>query len=197
MRKFILLSVMFGQLALLENSFGETVSVAKGAELSLHRVERLVVLKKIDLAFQSMLKNLFIEVVPQENPGEAFFNVTVKQFPAADGNTRNLLLSLNEEGKTLKHVVEGTSNGEGAPIWSDKDPVTLGENALHFVLEESEKGNPDVIPFNTALTSFDISQIALEDGALKASVKMTSSEVTKVLEVILNLDGTYHSHKFL
>lgn len=196
MKKFLPLLFLSLNLSLMQMSYAEKVPYAKGAELSLHRLERLVVLKKIDETYQSKFRSLFLEVLDQRNAGEPYYKITIGQYPAADRSIRKLILEMDEEGKTLKHTVEGTQNGIEAPAWPDKDPVTLSENSLHFVLEEAEKNNLDILPFHNGLKSFEISSLTHSDGSKKASVKMRSSLTTKVLEVIMNLDGTFNSHKF-
>lgn len=166
---------------------------AKVAELAFHRLERLVLLKKIDPSFQSKYINLeFINLEPQ-NIEDPHYKAILKQTPDKDNKVSTLILLMDQEGKTLSHDVKLMTLINEAPAWSDKDPVTLSENALHFVEEEEAKGNTDIIPFYEGLNRMTISQFN-DQGTIKARVSIESSKSTKVLEVILNMDGTYSKY---
>lgn len=170
------------------------VTLAKAAELSLHRLERLVILKKVDLNFQDKFK--YIKIRPLEsNPEDIAFHSDLQQYPDSAGEKSTLSIFMNEDGKTLKHTVSAKGVAAQTPSWPDKDPVTLSENALHFVLEEGEKGTQSILPFYNALNYLEINQLKEADGSIKALVKMKSSRSSNVLEVKMNADGTFNSHQ--
>lgn len=166
---------------------------AKIAELAFHRLERLVLLKKIDPSFQSKYISLdFVNLEPQ-NPEDPHYRVILKQTPDKDDKVSTLTLLMDQEGKTLSHDAKLMTTINEAPVWPDKDPVTLSENSLHFVEEEQAKGNTDIIPFYEGLNRMTISQFN-DQGTIKARVAIESTKNSKTLIVLLNMDGTFSKY---
>lgn len=156
------------------------VSVAKAAELALHRVGKLVDLKKIDASFVSQFHAVQITTLPMGHESGAAYQAFVYQAPNA-GQHAKVELLLDMAGKTLSHKVVGTPSS-GATQWTGKDPLTLGELAFHYVLDNAT--NATVKPFNDALTELNLTA---SGGHAIATFK--SSQSTKVLVVHLTLDG--------
>ena len=132
----------------------------------------------------------------ESNPEDIAFQADLQQYPDGEGERSTLSVFMNDEGKALKHTVATKGVAENSPSWPNKDPVTLSENALHFVLEEGEKGNQSILPFYNALNYLEINQLKDEDGSIRALVKIKSSQSGKVLIVKMNEDGTFNSHRF-
>ena len=79
MKKFITLNGLILVSALAQTSQAQDVSRAKAAELSLHRVERLVILKKIDDAYQSKFLTLALKDAGAGAPEGSKFLATIKK----------------------------------------------------------------------------------------------------------------------
>ncbi len=184
-------SALFGNTAL-----AHEVSNAKAAELSLHRVERLVILRKIEEGFETKARNLALSLIPHDDEAEPSFQATVSQWPGTDGTQRSVEIVMNAEGKTLKHTVVAGAEPANAPVWPDKDAVTLAENALHYVIEGAVT-KPEVVPFNENLTGFTLSQETNAEGAAGAVVDFRSSADARVLRVRVKADGTFDSAELI
>lgn len=168
------------------------IAVAKASELTCHRVERLVTLKKIDESFMTNLHTVVIQILPQGSSGDPYFKATASQYVAADGTMNQIEIFMDDQGKALSHVVKPGTISQNAPVWPDKDAVTLMENSLHYVLEEGPT-NADVKPFYTGFTGHALTQVTDNTGQTLSRLEVRSSETNKVLEIFLKLDGTFVS----
>lgn len=167
-------------------AFAQSASKAKVAELTSHRVDRLVTLGKIDAAFLNRLEK--IEVTAVNQPPVAF-KVRASQTQPAQGTPVQLDLSFDKDGKPLAfQVISGTQGAD--PQWTDKDAASLTENALHFVLENASDAK--VKKFNDGLTTFSLAKGQL-NGATVARAQVLSSLTTEKLNIYLKLDGTFIS----
>jgi len=164
------------------------VSLAKAAELGVHRVERLVTLKKIDETYMSKFMSVAIEGLTQNAPTDPAFKVTAAQVPGPDGKQSKVEILLDGNGKALSHTVKPGTDATAAPRWPDKDPVTLSENAMHVVLDGAN--NPKLKPYFTGFKSLELTQDRDATGLTIARAKMKSMEIPAVLEVTLKTDGT-------
>ncbi len=168
------------------------VGFAKIAELSAHRVDRLVALKKIEVEF---LKNLEkIEVSKVENSAPVAFKAVVSQTQPAKGTPLQLEILFDHDGKPLsfKALAGGVAGSD--PKWTGKDAGSLAENALHYVLEN--EALPMVAPYFKNLTSFTLTKGVLNGQAVAAGI-ITSSAQPQKLHVYLKLDGTFISAEVL
>lgn len=156
------------------------VSAAKAAELALHRVGKLVDLKKIDASFVSQFHAVQITTLPMGDESGAAYQASVYQAPNA-GQHAKVELLLDMAGKSLSHKVVGTASA-GSVQWPSKDPLTLGELAFHYVIDNGS--NATVKPFNEALSEMNLTAAG---GHAVATFK--SSQSSKVLVVHLTLDG--------
>lgn len=175
--------LMSGSLA-----FAEDVTIAKAAELGCHRIERLVDLGRIDEAFLTKFSSLSIAL---DSTNGAKFKWTGLQNAGADGSANTIELMQDGTGKTIgnPNIIAGAE--AGSPTWPDKDPVTLTETALHYILENGPSA-ANVAPFYNALTSAVISQVN-QNGETLASVEFKNSENGSILVVLLKLDATFLS----
>lgn len=173
-------------------AWAHEVPAAKAAELALHRVERLVILRKIEEPFQSKFKNLRLEPIAHQNEDEPSFKATVFQYPGVDGTQKSLEIIMNAEGKALSHAVKAGADASGAPSWPDKDPVTLSENALHYVIENAIN-KPELVPFNERLSGFAITEGTNAAGDRIGLVSMSATDSGQILNVRVKLDGTFDS----
>lgn len=165
--------------------------ISKVTELGVHRIERLVTLKKIDDAFRT---NLAAMTAERSTENGAVFKVYGHQAPGADGKSSVVTLWMDGEGKTLSFAVTPGTASANPPLWPDKDAVTLVEEGLHFVLEGWAQ-HPDVKPFYTGLQSIIMAPSQDAQGQLLAQYKVTSDDDTKTLTINLKPDGTFVSYE--
>lgn len=164
------------------------VSSAKVAELGMHRLERLVELRKIEDGFVDNFYALRLERLQAGSPGEAAFRFRGYQTQGTDGSSRQVAILIDESGKALsQEVIEGSVGA--SPDWKQKDPVTLMEMALHHVIDGA--GNADIAPFAAALTEGSLSQVTLAPQGTVVRAVFKSSSSAKVLEVLLKLNGAF------
>ncbi|MGE4133671.1 MAG: hypothetical protein AB7F86_18685 [Bdellovibrionales bacterium] len=164
------------------------VSVAKVAELTAHRIDRLVALGRIDAGFLKRLEK--VEVTPLTS-GPAAFKVIASQSRPADGSQPlQLELAFAADGKALSYqnVAGGTLGVD--PAWPDKDAGTLTENALHYVLDNAT--DVKIKKFFDGLTSFTLIKGDL-NGAIVARGQVLSTQTNEKLNVYVKLDGTFIS----
>ncbi len=180
-------------------SAAENVSNAKAAELSLHRIDRLVAQNKIDEDYLLKLRALRLSVIPEEpkdNPLSIKFQIMAETYPAKDGTKKRLEIWMNAKGKVLDHKPLPGGEPDGAPTWPDKDPITLSENAMHRILDNVSVV-PSLVPFFNSLVEFTISPSADETGSLLAEVDVISSESQDILRIFLTPDGEFKKEQYL
>lgn len=170
-----------------------SIAAARAAELSSHRIERLVNLKKIDAAFISKLQTIELQKLSKNEVSDPTFLATVSQYAGTDGTKNQVELFLDDQGKTLRFNVKSGATAANAPVWTEKDPSSLVENGLHFVIDNGET-NATLKPFYTGFLSLTLSK-GTKGGSDVAVVRMTSKETQSVLYVYLKLDGTFLSHE--
>lgn len=162
-------------------------SSAKIAELSSHRVNRLVDLGKISADFSKKLEKIEVTAV---SDGPVAFKSRVSQTQPPTGLPIQLELSFDQAGKPLAFQVIAGGVAGVDPQWPDKDPATLTENALHYVLENT--ANPKVKQFFDGLTGYTLVKGDL-NGALVGRAQVMSSLTTEKLNIYVKLDGTFIS----
>lgn len=171
---------------------GPGVTKAKVAELTSHRIDRLVSLNKIDKSFLTKLVKMEVSVLENQEP--AYYKVHVTQTQPTQGQAQQMDVIFDDDGKPLSYsVIPGGASGPDDG-WTGVDPVTISENALHYVLENGET-DAKVKPFYTGLTTVSLEK-GLLNGQITAKVQMTSAETNTKLNVYLNLDGTFISTNF-
>lgn len=173
----------------------QSIALAKAAELSVHRVERLVTLKKIEEAFMSKFSGVVIEALKQAKPTDPAFKAIASQVPGPDGKQSKVEILMDGAGKALSHNVVSGTEATVAPRWPEKDPVTLSENAMHVVLDG--KSDPKLKPYFDGFKSIEISQDRDSTGQTIARGKMKAVGVAKTLEVVLKMDGTVISSQLI
>ncbi len=165
----------------------EVVSAVKAAELACHRVDRLVVLKKIDKTYLSKFQRLVLTELAAGHPSGGKFSITAYQTAPTSGVALSLTMVLDETGKVLSHQLnEGGTAGPNV-AWSGKDPVSLAEAGLHYVLEEQAK-NEQLRPFAGDFQSLLLTQKVV-NGSTVAELLMKSRTTTAKLVLTLDLNG--------
>lgn len=166
------------------------VTLGKVAELGCHRLERLVTLGKIDESFLTKLNSLQVTKLNPTKPTDPSFKVVATQYTGADGSANQVELMMDVNGKGIAQVLKAGAVAQNAPVWSEKDSVSLIENSLHYI---SESTNPEVKPFFTGLTSLKLRQVKNDRGENMARVDMLSKDSAKSLEITMKEDGTVES----
>jgi hypothetical protein len=175
-------------------SFATTViASARAVELTTHRVEKLVNLKKIDASFASMLKTIEVEKLSQTQAGDPAFLATVSQVAGNDGTKNQVEIVLDDQGKSLSFKVKSGSAAQNAPVWSDKDSANLIENSLHFILDHNTD-KPDLKPFYDSLLTLNLTKMN-SNGKDLALVTITAKDTQSVLNIMLTLDGSFQSYE--
>ena len=198
--KFSAMSGIVALAALAPSAFGhggegEGASRAQAAELSLHRIERLVTLKKVDAAYANAFSKLELADAPVGNAEGAKFQSTAWQYPAMANQSASLRLLMDSSGKTLRYeVITGQAPAQ-ALTWPDKDPVTLAENSLHYL--ESMTAKPEYDVFSDSLASLTVTQSTNASGAVVAVIDITAKETSKILRVVIKADGSFESAAIL
>lgn len=168
-------------------SNAEVISAVKAAELACHRVDRLVVLKKIDKSYLSKFQKLVLTELPANSASGGKFSVTTYQTAPTSGSAHSLTVVLDETGKVLSHQLnEGGAVGPDV-AWTGKDPVSLAEAGLHFVLDEQLR-NEQLRPFAGDFQSLILSQKSI-NGSTVAEMVMKSYTTTAKLVLIMDLNG--------
>ncbi len=170
------------------STWAAPVSNAKVAELTAHRIDRLVSLGRIDGDFLMRLENVELSMV---NQAPVAFIVKASQTQPANGSqSMQLELAFDKDGKALSYQVLSGGNSGPDPAWPDKDAVTLAEDALHYVLDNANV--PEIKNFFDGLTVFNLTKVDLK-GVIVARGQVHSSLTTSKLNIYVQLDGTFIS----
>lgn len=192
-----LFALAIGILAVTQMAFAQEAAPgivkAKAAELTAHRIDRLVSLSKIEGSFLTKTAKMEVSVVQNQAP--AYYKVRVSQTQPASGEALQMDVVYDGNGKPLSYNVLAGGNPGPDEGWTGVDAVTLMENGLHYVLENGEK-DANVKPFHTALTTITLTKGQL-NGKTVARTQMKSSESALTLNVYVNLDGTFISAEFV
>ena len=182
-------TVIMGGGAFAHEEIPGVIAISKATELAVHRIERLVTLKKIDATFQTALIGLRAE---SSSENGATYKVYGYVSPGADGKSLTLTLWMDNQGKTLSYNVTQAQAPANPFVWPVKDSVTLMEEGLHFVLEGWVK-NPEVKAFYLGLKSISMMPVKDAQGNLLAQFKVTSDDDARTLTINLKADGTFVS----
>ena len=185
------MSILFSAGASAHKQAPDVIAVSKAVELGVHRIERLVTLKKIDEAFRLHLIGLGAEL-SQENG--ATYKVHGYMAPGADGKSTTITLWMDNQGKTLAYNVTAASAPSNPFSWPTKDSVTLMEEGLHFVLEGWAQ-HPEVKSFYTGLQTISLTPVRDGQGNIQAQFKVTSDDTPQTLFINLKTDGTFLSYE--
>lgn len=167
------------------------VAITKAVELGVHRIERLVTLKKIDPMFTANLYALRAErTTDAANPYKVYGYV----LPDASNQSSTISMVTDPNGKVTSYTVGGIFQPASPVNWPIKDAATLIEDGLHFVLEGWTQ-YPDVKAFYLGLTSITMSAGTDAQGKQIAVFAVTSDDDARTLYIRLKTDGTFISHE--
>lgn len=166
------------------------IAISKATELAIHRIERLVTLKKIDLAFRNHLVSLTSESSTENG---ATYKVYGFVSPDVDGKSSVITLWMDNNGKTLSYNVTAEKMPANPFTWPSKDSATLFEEGLHFILDGWTQ-YPEVKAYYVGLKTIAMQPAYDEKGELFADFVATSDDDERVLNIRLKPDGTFVSY---
>lgn len=192
MKNLILAASFFAALtAFAHEEDPNAVAIAKATELGVHRIERLVILKKIDPMFADSLA-----IMRAERTGDSTqpYRVEAEALPDAHGKSSRVQMLSDSAGKVLSYTVSETFVPAAPVAWPILDAATLMEEGLHFVLD-GWVTHPEVKPFFLGLTSISMRAGTDEAGHLIALFEVTSDDDPRVLHIALNADGSFRNYE--
>lgn len=174
---------------------GTPVSRARAAELALHRIENLVILKKIQATHLSRLRSLTLSTLARTTEEEPAYLAVASQYPAGDGTQSSVGIPLKTDGKALKQNETLGSEPVQAPVWPTLDAVTLAETSLHCLQGEKIDNqrpdlctHPQIAAFGADFSSLVLSQESGQNGPIAIiDVRITQSRT--ILRIRLKSDG--------
>ncbi|MFA6239127.1 MAG: hypothetical protein WC635_17440 [Bacteriovorax sp.] len=190
--KLFLISLVFVSLSNSVLLAADTASVTLGkvVELGCHRLERLVTLGKIDESFLTKINSIQITKLQPTKPTDPSFKVVVTQYSGADGTANQVDLMMDANGKGIAQTLRAGADAQNAPVWNDKDAVSLVENSLHYIFESNDS---EIKLFVTGLSYLRLKQVNNDRGEKSARVQMNSTDSSKILEITMKEDGTVES----
>ena len=189
MKKLIGSTIVLLALSLSATAQAAAVPNLTAGELSAHKVEKLITLKKLDASFQRNFRGLEVVNLRGGGAGKPTFKVVLSQEADAGKAANKVELTLDEKGKALGLPVVVAGVAASRPtVWSGKDPLTLTELALHHVehlgghAHHGGAGDRSIAQFIDTLKAIRITQV----GA-NAQFEMVANGVKGRL--VMNLDG--------
>ena len=169
----------------------------KVAELGLHRLERLVILKRIESSFQTRSITLSIESLVAPDPVvDPSFKVEISQGKAVDGTKKTLNLLADQAGKVLSFTVAGTLDPVKPPLFTEMDAVGLLEVGLHCVQGEGIADSDlcstisEMPQFNEHFSVATLSEEKDSAGkVVGAKIEVFASGVKAKATILITLDG--------
>lgn len=179
-----------------DHSEPQGLSSAKAAELALHRIEKLVFLKKIESSFQTKFIQLNLEVLVQKLPSDPLFKAVASQPMAADGTQKKVEIILDAQGRTLQTYITKASEAETVPNLADKDPLTIAELSLHFLIDNVES-KPELDVFADKLLSLSLAQVSTPEGKVQVFTEIKTAGVKETLLIRSNSQGEVESFELV
>jgi hypothetical protein len=183
---------IFVSLGMSASANAARISTGNAAELTAHRIEKLVFLKKVDLTFQTQFRGLEVRSITPGGVGVASFEVIGSQAADQGLEAAKISVILDETGKALSNEQAGTA-AKSLPVWKGKDPLTLTELSIHLI-EHLMPKDKAVVPFYSDMKAIRISQMEMGTSTM-TTVEVVSNVTTKKLSLDIGLDGTLGSYQ--
>lgn len=169
----------------------QAASPGTAGELGLHKIERLISLKKISPTFSTQTLSLAVSAA------SSGFNVMAMQGMASDGSMRMLAMTADKDGKALTYKESGTKDPAAPLAFPSKSALTFLELGMHCIGGELIGGSDKCKTFaNTKMYNDHFKSAALSETKDSAG-KVTGAEVAikgdglaKTFVVVLANDGT-------
>jgi len=165
------------------------ISPAKVSELSLHRIDRLATLKKIDPSFLSAIKSL--ELATVENSAPLKFSITITQEPSPS-SPLSINLGFDPEGKSLFYKVSESGSANLNSFWGNKTRNVFFENALHYILDFYLQ-NKDLKKYFDFFSRAEFFEDTA-DSVKKARVTISNFQDLETLNIILDADAVVQNY---
>ncbi len=182
-------------------AFAAPVAPAEALHTSLHRVEKLVAINKLDSTFSSLLQGGTVEPLPAGSSSAPAFKVTLNQLPGAQGLVRSIEILTDATGKEISHKETNAGASAQAPLFTGVDAITLIEYAYHHVNANGDPAKPGVkaelVPFYVGNAGVELTQGVNAAGETAGVVEFRSNQSTKTLRIIVNTDTSIDSVKVL
>jgi hypothetical protein len=167
------------------------IAKAKAAELAVHRIERLVTLKKIDPFFQTSLTSMQIEVTGENG---AVFKVTGWTAEGQGEEASSIVIFQDSQGKAISYSLGPIFQPTSPFVWPAADAATLMESSLHFVLE-GWVDFPEVKEYFNHFESVNLEPWKNQQGELFALFKVRAEDNPSILYIVLKPDGSFVSYQ--
>jgi hypothetical protein len=187
---------------LLSSLFASTIAFADElpaavAELAVHKIEKLVLTKKIEKTYGTNLQTISLEPLTQSAPTDPAYKTTGFQVPAEDQTKKGIELLMDKDGKTLSYSLISGGDSKDPTQWPQKNSISLIENALHCVQGEiigsdtACKDSPDMPIYARSFKDLILLPNLDSSGTLVgAIIEVRQTEKPNEHAVIrLNLDG--------
>ena len=194
MKSLIVLASSLGMA--ISTAHAAPVNNAKAAELNLHRIERLVILKKIEASYQTNYRAMIVQKLTVQNPGDPSYKVTSAEVPGANGTAKTLDVLLDENGKEVSHQAYEGADSVGVPVWPNQDAITLAENSLHW-LEDQGPVVAALKPYNDSMTRLDLIPGSNPTGKPVGVVDIQTTAAEPILRIYMTLEGTFDSYQLV
>lgn len=189
-----ILSVIFGLAITTSGStvFASRIANGNAAELGAHRIEKLVLLKKVPTAFQNQLLGLEVKRINPGGPNKPSFEVVASQEVDQGKVANKISVILDENGKTLSHSLIAGTAPTSPTAWKGKDPLTLTELAVHHI--EHMMSDVKLPPFYDGMKAIRLSQVQHGTQTMVV-VEVLSDLVPGKLEMMLQSNGDLVSYQ--
>lgn len=188
---------------LLTSFFASTIVLADElpaavAELAVHKIEKLVLTKKIEKTFVTNLQTITLEPLTQSAPTDPAYKTMGLQVPAEDQTKKGIEFLMDKNGKiqgSYSLITGGESKDPTA--WPQKNAISLIENALHCVQGEiigsdtACKDSTDMPVYARSFKDLILLQNLDSSGVLVGAIieVRQSEKPNEFAKIRLNLDG--------
>lgn len=165
------------------------------AELALHRLEKLVTLKKVDPEYQANFKHLVLTRLSPTKPNDPAYELVLLQSEGNDGLSDMVEIQQDKNGKALSHKAMVHTADPNLIAWPHKDPVTLSEIALHWIEDDYNPGDNSKDVITEYLSELIVTQETDQTGQIIAKFSLKNSQNTDVLILKFTTDGKFISYE--
>jgi hypothetical protein len=180
--------MILAALALASTANAARISTGNAGELGAHRIEKLVLLKKIPNSFTSQFKGLEVKSITPGGVGLPSFEIVGSIEADAGKVATKVSVILDENGKAVSEAVSSGSAATKPTVWSGNDPLTLTELSVHH-LEHLMTTDAKVAPFYNGMKAMRISAMGAGPGMM-AMVEVVSNLTAQTLTLSLKTDGS-------
>ncbi len=166
-------------------AFAYSATPREVGELAVHRIEKLIQLKKIDMAFMMNFQSIGVMAMTQQHPQDPAFMSMVAQTDNGKTSPPRVDLFSDADGKVLSNTVSPGTAGAGLN-WPGQPALTVGETTFHY-LEANAASTPALMPFEEGFKDLIVGQDTRQ-GTLVGIVLLTSTKSKQTLEFVVGLD---------